>query len=127
MPAGNSPDLIDHFPFVLERKRISAAVHAVVRQRWEMFDLLSVNVLAFLTREYPQLGLRARSACRDLAMSTLGEQIAGIARMHRCYASILASRNLPDSDLTLQPSADVRSGDIEHIMKSGSSKCHATI
>lgn len=86
-----------------------------IRQRWEMFDLLSANVLTFLSREYPQLGARARSACRDLAVSALREQIARIARTHRCYASILAS--LSDSDLTLQSSADVCSGDIEHIMK----------
>lgn len=72
-----------------------------IRQRWEMFDNLSTNVMAFLTREYPQLGARARSACCDLAMSALCEEIARIARTHRCYASILASRNLSDSDHNL--------------------------
>lgn len=32
MPAGDLPDLIDHFPLVLEGKRLSAAVHAVDHQ-----------------------------------------------------------------------------------------------
>jgi len=73
-----------------------------IRQRWEMFDHLSTNVMAFLTREYPLLGLRARSACCELAMSALREQIARIARTHRCYASILASRNLSDSHPTFR-------------------------
>lgn len=72
-----------------------------IRQRWEMFDRLSTNVMAFLREEYPQLGARARSACCDLAMSALCEEIARIARMHRCYASILASRILSDSDHNL--------------------------
>lgn len=30
--AGDSTNLIDHFPFVLERKRLSTAVHAVDHQ-----------------------------------------------------------------------------------------------
>ena len=32
VPARNSPDLIDHCPFVLERQRVSAAIGAVDHQ-----------------------------------------------------------------------------------------------
>jgi hypothetical protein len=63
-----------------------------IKRLWEMFDLVSGNVLDFLRDRFPALGERERAACCTLQMSQLKDKITRIESTYRCYCSIMARR-----------------------------------
>jgi hypothetical protein len=58
-------------------------------QQWEMFDLLSRNVMEFLRDRFPALGERNRSICCERQMCQLREKIERNERECECYNSIV--------------------------------------
>ncbi len=61
-----------------------------ITQRWEMFDLLSRNVMEFLRNRYPALGELNCSICCELQMDQLRDKIERNERAYECYLSIVA-------------------------------------
>lgn len=61
-----------------------------ITRQWEMFDLLSNNVAAFLRSRFPTLGEPNRSICRELQMCRLREKIEAKERAYAGYRSIVA-------------------------------------